>query len=102
MNWYHKVIALTDFGAGTLDIMEWIRDNGCPNLDHTIFEDARGNYVAKVSKSSESEFAMWLDDIASGDKEPWFEYKGMKRAKSKYVSGMWLFLINGGYYYATR
>jgi len=102
MNYYNKTIKIDVFGLGTLDIMEWIRNNGCPNLDHTFFEDARGNYVAIVSKSSESKFDTWLDDIASGDEEPWFEYEGMKRAKSKYVSGMWLFLINGEYYYATR
>ena len=100
MNYYNKTIKIDALGAGTTDIMEWIRDNGCPNLDHTIFVDARGNDVAMVSKSSESD--MWLDDIASGNEEPWFEYEGMKRAKSKYVSGMWLFCINGNYYWATR
>ena len=102
MDYCRKTIKIDALGAGTLDIMEWIRNNGCPNLDHTIFEDARRNFVAMVSKSSVSKCATWLADIASGDEEPWFEYKGMKRAKSKYERGMWLFLINGEYYYATR
>ena len=101
MNYYNKTIKIDEIGVGTLDIMEWIRDNGCPNLDHTTFVDARGNDVAMVSMSSESEFESWLDDIATGD-ESWFEYDGMKRSKSKYVKGLWLFLIDGNYYYATR
>lgn len=100
MNWYHKEIQL-GIGAGTLDIMEWIRDNGCPDLTHTIFVDARGNDVAMVSKGSEQEFETWLDDIAEGG-ESWFEYHGMKRSKSRFVEGLWLFLIDGNYYWATR
>lgn len=101
MNYYHKTIKIDSLGAGTLDIMEWIRDNGCPNLDHTTFVDARGNDVAMVSMGSESDFESWLDDIAAGN-ESWFEYDGMKRSKSKYVNGLWLFLIDGNYYWATR
>lgn len=101
MNYYNKTIKIDALGAGTLDIMEWIRDNGCPDLDHTTFVDARGNDVAMVSRGCESDFESWLDDIATGD-ESWFEYKGMKRSKSKYVKGLWLFLIDDNYYWATR
>ena len=66
MNWYHKKITLDTLGAGTLDIMEWIRDNGCPNLDCTIFKDARGNHVAMVSMGDESMFEATLDAIKEG------------------------------------
>lgn len=99
MNYYHKTIKIDALGAGTLDIMEWIRDNGCPNLDHTIFEDARGNDVAMVSKSDESMFSATLEALNIGLYK-WFEYKGMKRHRSG--CGRWLFLIDGNYYWATR
>ena len=101
MNWYHKEITINELGAGTTSIMEWIRDNGCPNLDCTIFNDARGNYVATVSMGGESMFREFLEDINKG-KSSWFEYKGMKRCQSRFVSGLWIFLINGNYYWATR
>jgi hypothetical protein len=101
MNWYHKEITLNTLGAGTIDIMEWIRDNGCPNLDCTIFKDARGNDVAKVSLGNESMFPEFLEDIKEGH-EKWFEYEGMKRCQSRFVKGLWIFLINGDYYWATR
>lgn len=100
MNYYHKTIQLNEFGAGTIAIMEWIRDNGCPNLDCTEFVDARGNEVAMVSRGDESMFYGLLEDIRSGQ-ESWYEYDGMKRCQSRFVSGMWVFLINDNYYWAT-
>lgn len=99
MNYYHKTIKIDAFGAGTLDIMEWIRDNGCPNLDHTIFENARGIHVATVSKGDESMFGATLEDLDIGLYK-WFEYKGMKRHHGG--CGFWLFLIDGNYYWATK
>ena len=98
MSWYHKEIRL-GIGAGTIDIMEWIRDNGCPDLDCTFFKDARGNDVAMVSKGDESMFSATLDALDIGLYK-WFEYKGMKRYRG--VCGFWLFLIDGNYYWATR
>lgn len=100
MNWYHKEITL-GIGAGTTDIMEWIRDNGCPNLDCTIFKDARGNDVAMVSWGHESMFRELLEDIDKG-KTSWFEYDGMKRNQSRFMPNYWTLLINGNYYWATR
>ena len=99
MNWYHKEITLDTLGAGTLDIMEWIRDNECPNLDCTIFKDARGNRVAMVSMGDESMFEATLDAIKEGIYE-WFEYKGMKRHSGS--CGVFVFLIDSNYYWATR
>ncbi len=63
MDYNFKTIRIDVAGVGTLGIMEWIRDNGCPNLDHTIFEDARGKYVAMVSKGNESMFRATLTAI---------------------------------------
>lgn len=98
MNWYHKEIRL-GIGAGTLDIMEWIRDNGCPNLDCTLFKDARGNDVATVSMGDESMFEATLDAMKEGIYE-WFEYEGMKRHCG--CCGVFVFLIDNNYYWATR
>jgi hypothetical protein len=100
MNWYHKEITL-GIGAGTTDIMEWIRDNGCPNLDCTIFKDARGNHIAMVSWGHESMFRELLEDIDKG-KTSWFEYDGMKRNQSRFMPNYWTLLINGNYYWVTR
>ena len=100
MNYYHETIQLNEIGAGTTSIMEWIRDNGCPNLDCTQFVDVRGNRVAMVSRGDESMFRETLEDIDRG-KSSWYEYDGMKRYQSRFVSGMWVFLIDGNYYWAT-
>lgn len=101
MNYYNKTIRIDALGAGTIAIMEWIRDNDCPNLSYTTFEDARGNYIAMVSKGNESMFRATLTAIDEGIYK-WFEYKGMKRFSDSDCYGYWLFLINGNYYYATR
>lgn len=101
-NYHKKTIKIDAFGAGTFAIMEWIRDNGCPNLDHTIFKDARGNYVVMVSSVDICRFKGWVADMDRCDENPWFEYKGMKRTQSRFVRGIWLFLIDGNYYYASR
>jgi hypothetical protein len=99
MNYFNKTIKIDVFGAGTLDIMEWIRDNGCPNLDHTTFVDARGNKVAVVSKGEESMFSATLEAIEIG-LYSWKEFDGMKRHSG--AKNFWLFLIDGNYYWATR
>ena len=99
MNYYNKTIKIDALGAGTTDIMEWIRDNGCPNLCYTEFVDKRNNEIAMVSKGNESMFRATLDAIEEGIYE-WFEYKGMKRHSGS--RGYWMFLIDGNYYWATR
>ena len=101
MNYYHATIRLNEVGADITSIMEWIRDNECPNLYCTIFNDAKGNYVAMVvSKGDESMFREFLEDIKDGE-ESWFEYEGMKRFQSRTVPNMWIFLIDDNYYWAT-
>lgn len=102
MDYNYKTIRIDVAGAGTIAIMEWIRDNGCPDLCHTDFIDRHNNDIARVSKGNESMFESWLDGIESGHESAWFEYKGMKRSKSRFVEGLWLFLIDGNYYWATR
>lgn len=100
MNYYHATIRLNEVGAGTIAIMEWIRDNECPNLDCTIFNDARGNYVAMVSKGDESMFREFLEDMDRGESS-WFEYEGMRRCQSRFVQNLWIFLIYDNCYWAT-
>ena len=100
MNWYFRTIIL-DKPATTIPVMEWIRDNGCPSLDHTIFMDEFGDEMM-VSLTSESELMATLNEIEEEIKEgnkPWFEYKGMYRHHTPYG---WIFLINGELYWATQ
>lgn len=99
MDYNHKTIRIDHAGAGTIAIMEWIRDNGCPDLCHTDFIDKHNNFIARVSKGNESMFRATLDAIDEGIYK-WFEYKGMKRYSGGH--GYWLFLIDGNYYWATR
>lgn len=102
MNWCHETVVLNTLGAGTIDIMEWIRNNGCPDLRCTEFIDKHNNYIAMVSKGNESMFRATLDAIDEGIYK-WFEYKGMKKLFSdRNHYGYWLFLIDGNYYWATR
>ena len=99
MDYNHKTIRIDKAGEGTIAIMEWIRDNGCPDLCHTDFIDKHNNCIAMVSKSDESMFSATLEALDIGLYK-WFEYKGMKRHRSG--CGCWLFLIDGNYYWATR
>lgn len=101
-NYTNKTVKIDEFGAGTISVMEWIRDHGCPDLCYTDFVDARGNEIVMVSSADMCKFKGWLDNIDGGDENPWFEYKGMKRTQSKFERGIWLFLIDGNYYYASR
>ena len=101
-NYTNKTVKIDEFGAGTTSIMEWIRDHGCPDLCYTDFVDARGNEIVMVSSADISELKGWMDDIDRRDENPWFGYKGMKRTQSRFERGIWLFLIDGNYYYASR
>lgn len=101
-NYTKKTIKIDHLGAGTISVMEWIRDNGCPDLRYTDFVDAGGSDIVMVSRVDICEIKGWLDNIDTRDENPWFEYKGMKRTQSRFVRGIWLFLIDGNYYYASR
>lgn len=97
MSYYKKTIRL-DGLATTIPVMEWIRDNGCPDLDHTYFIDKYGDVVI-VSYMHKEEWGMtreYLELLTA--KNDWFEHKGMKRRRE--CCG-WVFLIDGHYYYAT-
>lgn len=92
MNWYHRIITMAEKPAIVTSIMEWIRDNGCPNLDCTIFEDCiSSGYM--VSLVSENEIEAILE------KAEWTEYEGMKGYLTQYG---WVLFINGNYYWASR
>lgn len=99
MDYYKKTIKIDGCGVGTIAVMEWIRDNGCPDLRYTEFIDGRNSFVVMVSKGDESMFRATLDAIDNGIYE-WFEYEGMKRFTGSV--DYWLFLIDGNYYWATR
>lgn len=98
-NYYKKTIKIDGCGVGTIAVMEWIRDNGCPDLSYTEFIDGRNDFVVMVSKGDESMFRATLTAIDEGIYS-WFEYEGMKRFTSS--PDYWLFLIDGHYYWATR
>lgn len=97
MNYFKATIKL-DEPATTIPIMEWIRDHGCPELDHTFFADKYGD-KAIVSYMHESECGATIEYLQTlNSKDDWFEYKGMKR---RHDSCGWIFLIEGNYYFAT-
>ena len=96
-NWYKETIRL-DGCATTIPVMEWIRDNGCPELDHTYFVDKYGD-MAIVSYMHESEWGDIIDYLNKQGDEIWYDYKGMKRTRD--IACGWVFLIDGHYYFAT-
>ena len=87
----------------TLSIMEWIRDNGCPWVQNLAiyFSRGRNDYTFDMMVSSldesEIELSLELDPLDS-----WYDYEGMKRLHCDIPQGMWLFCIDGKYYYATK
>lgn len=86
----------------TLSVMEWIRSNDCPWVQNLAIYFSRGRrdctFDMMVSSLDESEMesTLELDPL-----DTWYDYEGMKRLKCDIPSGMWLFWIDGHYYYAT-
>lgn len=86
----------------TLSVMEWIRDNGCPWVSHLAVYFSRGrrdctfDMMVSSLDESEMELTLELDPL-----DTWYDYEGMKRLACDIPSGMWLFWIDGHYYYAT-
>lgn len=86
----------------TLSVMEWIRDNGCPWVSHLAIYFSKGRrdctFDMMVSSLCEIEIAatLELDPL-----DTWHDYEGMKRLSCDIPSDMWIFWIEGHYYYAT-
>lgn len=83
---------MVDKPAIVTSVMEWIRDNGCPNLDCTIFEDCiSSGYM--VSFVTEDEIDAILEEAE------WTEYEGMKAHRTQHG---WVLSINDNYYWASK
>ena len=82
--------------ATTIPVMEWIRDNGCPDLCYTSFEDSRGN---GLMVSNDDELGRLTEENVTMGLDSWFEYEGMKR--NGCCRDGWVFCIDGKYYYAS-
>lgn len=88
----------TDGDGGTIQIMEWIRDNGCPHLSYHIFKrQPNSRDYIMVSSIEEPEGLLMLMEI--DESVTWFDYNGLKRYGSP--SEGWTFCIEGHYYYAS-
>lgn len=99
-NYYGKNIVLNE-PATTIPVMEWIRDNGCPDLDHTSFSQRgmninRGLIVSLEIVCDEEHLTgeMMLPPLSE-----WYDYEGMKRYHEHF---WWYFYINGHLYFATE
>ena len=91
-NWYKKRVDLHSPGSHTIAVMEWIRANNCPNLDHTIFYND-GRYEGIVSREEPD----YIDDMDEYFRNA-SEYKGMKK---QYNGIAYEYLIDGNYYFMT-
>lgn len=83
---------------GTIAVMEWIRDNGCPDLDMTTFTHKNQPFLI-VSNDSGCAFRTAKGDVDNGYMKI-FEYNGLKRITGA-MPGSWYFNINNHYYFAT-
>lgn len=84
----------------TLAVMNWIRDNDCPQLKSDFFEfeeKVMGNDLLIVSSVEEKDIQSFLEEYPE---DSWHEVFGMRRTTT-YVKGMWYFYINGKFYYCT-
>lgn len=82
------------FDGGTIALMEWIRANNYPTLDTVCCRSGSGRYTLIVSSYVPTEFDL---DLSDGE---WFEWEGMKRHFCG-LPRMWVFYIDGHWYYAT-
>lgn len=88
--------------CSTISAMEWLRSNDCPwimNLE-VYFKIGRrdGLWDMMISSMNEDELEATLEFYPL---DSWFDYEGMKRLHCDFPSGMWIFYIDGHYYYAT-
>lgn len=85
----------------TLSAMEWIRANGCPWVQNLAIYFSRGRrdctFDMMISSLNEVDVE---DEFEFNPLDTWFDYEGMKRLKCD-IPNMWLFYIDGHYYYAT-
>lgn len=87
--------------CSTISAMEWLRANDCPwimNLE-VYFKIGRRDGLWDMMISSLNEVDV-EDEFEFNPLDTWFDYEGMKRLKCD-IPDMWLFYIDGHYYYAT-
>jgi len=99
VNYFKKTILLKEL-ATTIPIMEWIRDNGCPDLDHTMFAQSGCdvNWGMIVSLEYSGPIEEYIEKHNLPDLSEWFDYKGMKRLHESF---WWIFIIGDNVYFAT-
>lgn len=81
--------------GGTVELMEWIRKNGCPVLDHNYVNNTNGVCTLIVSSYDMGDDIDWWERHKSEGKE----LDGMYRYWTGYC---FIFEIDSKFYYATR
>lgn len=95
---YHKADIVFESGdGGTIQVMEWIREHGCPDLSYTNFRTKNMSSCMGLMVSNHE--SRHDDDEYIESQGGWFEYNGLKRFRCSI--GMWLFDVDGKRYYAT-
>lgn len=96
-NYCQKVIAMNGPVASTCEVIEWIMEHGCPELDFTQFYWAKSNTWLTVSREN------WDDDDAIIFRHPkvkdWHE--PVKGAKRYYDGFNWWVYVGGLFYRMT-
>lgn len=84
--------------SGITDVMEWIRDNGCPELHHTRFLKPRGTLYAIVSSVDKEKTMNFLNTTIDNTSDKWVDRNGMQLLNGMYSSylliGDKLYLVN--------
>lgn len=98
-NWYKKRVDLNSPGSHTIAVMEWIRANNCPNIDHTMFyNDGRYEGIVSRKELDELGYDKKYIELCGDPFDDAFEYNGMKRIHDL---GDYVFLIDGNAYLMT-
>lgn len=86
----------------TISAMEWIRANDCPWISNLEVYFGRGRrdglWDMMISSLNEVDVE---DEFEFNPLSAWYDYEGMKRLHCEFPSNMWIFYIDGSYYYAT-
>ena len=87
------------FTGGTLETMEWVRDNKetALKLNFTAIYNRHGMRVGTISLEMRN---ATLEDWYKMEKVEAYEYKGMRRSGG--FCGSWLFEIDGNIYLYTE
>lgn len=79
--------------------MEWIRENQYPDLNATFFYGDAEKRQCLIVSEIDPEIDSWKFMLSrTSPLSEWFEYNGMH---CYFMVNMWIFEIDGHYYYAT-